>query len=396
MKIDPTFHPRIAGGSVNAISVAANGSVLIAGDFQTVNGTPRAHVGRLNADGSLDPSFAATAIDGVVNDLAPGNSGEIYIGGRFAGNLVRLLPNGGMDRSFEVQPSDGVDCLAIDESGRILFGGGFRNVAGQSFVYLGRAEGEKLDPSFHPSLRPSFAIEAGVSAVAVQPDGKIVVAGVFETDRGFESLIRLNQDGSLDASFSGNHGPILYPRTLRLLPDGQILIGGQAPDGSGFVRLLRADRSVIESFVAPRFDGVVNAAAIDSHHRVIVGGAFHQPGQGVIRLLSDGSVDKSWDIRLTGVVKTLKIDADANLWIAGDFGVLRLVDPAIGSLATNTNAFRGILRLNAAGSYVIETSTDLRHWTEFDAVAASGQTLSVVDQEVSAHSMRFFRARAVQ
>src|SRR3954452_968296 len=61
-----------------------------------------------------------------------------------------------------------------------------------------------LDPSFSADGRQTTDFGTGFSranAVALQPDGKIVVAGYFQQGYG---LARYNADGSLDTSFSGD------------------------------------------------------------------------------------------------------------------------------------------------------------------------------------------------
>src|SRR5690606_4781715 len=68
---------------------------------------------------------------------------------------------------------------------------------------------------------------SAVYSLALQPDGKVLVGGLF-TELGGQTrnrLARLNPDGSLDADFNpGANGPI---DTVALQPDGKVLVGGQ-------------------------------------------------------------------------------------------------------------------------------------------------------------------------
>ena len=88
------------------------------------------------------------------------------------------------------------------------------------------APGE-VDPSFDPAAITTQFGATFVNAVAVQPDGKILVGGFFDavsgTDR--QGLARLNADGSLDATFIP---PLVAPgvKAIALQPDGKILVGG--------------------------------------------------------------------------------------------------------------------------------------------------------------------------
>ena len=138
--------------------------------FTTLGGggtgtTTRNHIGRLNADGSLDTSFD------------PGANGAVY-------------------------------ALAVQADGKILVGGYFTTLGGggtgtTTRNYIGRLNADgSLDTSFDPGAN------GAVYALAVQADGKILVGGDFTTLGGGGTgtttrnhIGRLNADGSLDTSF---------------------------------------------------------------------------------------------------------------------------------------------------------------------------------------------------
>ena len=83
-----------------------------------------------------------------------------------------------------------------------------------------------------------------VSAVAVESDGKVVVVGA--ADPGFE-VVRLNENGSLDDSFgtggqanfkvdtNQNDGPADEASAVAIQPDGKIVIVGWSPDSNGYI-----------------------------------------------------------------------------------------------------------------------------------------------------------------
>src|SRR5437899_2146687 len=98
-----------------------------------------------------------------------------------------------------------------------------------------------IDPTFDASSL-SYGVEA--RAVAVQADGKILVAGNFDVVNGVKissGLIRLNQDGSLDTSFNSNIIPAASSGTyifIRVQLDGKIIVGGSySGTFGGLVRL---------------------------------------------------------------------------------------------------------------------------------------------------------------
>src|SRR5262249_40131529 len=83
--LDATFDPGSgANDGVRALVLQPDGRVLIAGQFTSVNGTPRNRIARLNADGSLDPTFdPGTGADAQVRTLALQSDGRVLAGGEF-------------------------------------------------------------------------------------------------------------------------------------------------------------------------------------------------------------------------------------------------------------------------------------------------------------------------
>jgi uncharacterized delta-60 repeat protein len=137
--LDTSFLASGAGAnaSVNAIVLESDGKVLIGGDFTTYNGTIRGHIARLNADGSLDPSFLAsgTGADNSVMAVSVQSNGKILIGGGFAtydstarGGMARLNEDGSLEASFLSTGAGAygdVRTIAPLTDGRILICGGF-------------------------------------------------------------------------------------------------------------------------------------------------------------------------------------------------------------------------------------------------------------------------------
>jgi len=87
------------------------------------------------------------------------------------------------------------------------------------------------------------SIDNGVGAIAVQIDGKIVIAGDFTNVDGFSRgrVARLNTDGSTDVTFmDGVTGADLTVNSVAVQPDGKIVIGGQFTNVNGVARNLIA------------------------------------------------------------------------------------------------------------------------------------------------------------
>ena len=97
--LDQTFNPGGAGanGLVYALALLPNGQILIGGDFTTYNGVSSPRLARLNADGTLDPSFnVGVGADNTVYSIAVQADGNVVLGGRF--NHVYGYPRNGVAR----------------------------------------------------------------------------------------------------------------------------------------------------------------------------------------------------------------------------------------------------------------------------------------------------------
>jgi uncharacterized delta-60 repeat protein len=143
---------------------------------------------------------------------------RILLGGGFAVgstprnqslNLVRLLANGAPDPAFNGAPkvNDLVEALAVQTDGRVLIAGAFSSVNSVPRVCLARLNANgALDTQFDVSAavaQSSTGASSRVRSVWVQPGGAIVVAGLFRTagSEGRWSVGRLNPDGSRDPTF---------------------------------------------------------------------------------------------------------------------------------------------------------------------------------------------------
>ena len=215
-----------------AVAIQADGKVVVAG-YSERKFTASYALSRYLPDGSLDPSFGGDGtvtadlgdFDGVEDVLVQPDGRIVGVGGATVGEddrlgVVRVLPDGRLDASFG---SGGTVKLA-DAHGYLCF-----------------------DPF----------------AVTLQPDGKLVIAG--SSDCGGEggliavSVVRLLPDGRPDASFDGDgqkrfdFGPCGFANAVAVQGDGKILVaggdGGCSEDESPFrVARLNADGSFDRSF----------------------------------------------------------------------------------------------------------------------------------------------------
>jgi len=184
------FSPDV-NSFVEALAVQPDGKILIAGEFDTVNGTTHRCIARLNADGTVDNSFDAGPISSTgylfIGSLALQADGKIVVGGNFnmLGNqprnyIARLNADGSLDSSFSPDADFVVYCLALQPDGKILAGGVFGRLGGQPRDSIGRVNPDgSLDMSFNPGASGGGPYGTVVYALAVQADGRILVGGRF-------------------------------------------------------------------------------------------------------------------------------------------------------------------------------------------------------------------------
>ena len=194
--VDVTFNPgNGADGAINAVALQPNGKILVGGEFMTINGVPRAHLARLNSNGTVDLTFNPVGVDGVVNTIALTSAGDVLIGGAFqnvngqpAARLARLSSTGVLDGSFNTGSgaNDYVSSIAVQADGRIVVGGDFTLFNGQIRHRLVRLN---ADGTFDPSINFGTGANDFIATIALQPyDGKIVVGGGFTE---FDGLTRV-------------------------------------------------------------------------------------------------------------------------------------------------------------------------------------------------------------
>ena len=294
--VDPSFDPAL-NGTVDTITVLADGSmfvggnftsvqeggaVLIGGSFTTVGGNSAAHLARLNSDSTFDSSFSAHP-DGPVNAIVPLVSGKVIVGGAFANvdgetrpNLVRLNADASIDSSFSAAVNAAVDSIALQLDGHILIGGAFTTVGGQNTAYMARLGTTGLpDSTFTPS------VNGIVNAIAIQPNGQIVIAGSFTSVGGLAvgGLARLNPDGSPDPSFNPQANGTVQAISQQL--DGSFYVSGSFTSIGGQAIAYAAHVSAVgavDTSFNPGVNGPVNTVLVQPDGKVMLGGAFTKAG----------------------------------------------------------------------------------------------------------------------
>jgi len=160
-----------------------------------------------------------------------------------------------------------------------------------------------LDLSFNPTLNTG----AVVYAVALQPNGQILIGGAFNSigNVTVSNVARLNPDGTLDPTFNpGSAADVGYVDTIAVQKDGKVLAGGSFYSSSAAapanLARLNSDGTVDHSFDTNLYiDGPVNAVLVQSDDKILFGGGFvivdFYLRRSVARLNSDGTLDTTFD-----------------------------------------------------------------------------------------------------
>jgi|GEM_PF-2072753 len=228
----------------NSVTVQADGKIVIAGE--TDNDFA---VARYNPDGSLDPGFGT---GGKVRtdfgrsdrgiDVALQADGKIVVAGSSNDSvgtfmaLARYSMDGSLDMTFNaigklaIDPSGrggAAQGVALQTDGRIVIAGSTADLSGDFAIVRTNSDG-----SLDGVATTDFGGDDSATSVVVQADGKIVAAGITvrNGNRDF-ALARYNPDGSPDTAFHG--GGVTSDFTLydycygvAIQSDGQIVVGG--------------------------------------------------------------------------------------------------------------------------------------------------------------------------
>jgi uncharacterized delta-60 repeat protein len=235
-----------ADNSVSALAetfIAGSREIYVGGAFGTFNNASCSGLVRLNNNGSVDYGFTTgSGFDGTVYAVAvyPTNSifaGKVLAGGSFLhyqgliqNHLVRLNQDGSVDQTFNlgVGPNDVVHALAIQLDGRVLVGGNFTNFNGTAINRIARLNADgSLDTNFVADL--GTGLNDVVSAIAIQPDNRIIVGGQFTSDNGVSrnSITRLLPSGAVDTTINFGTGADGAVDAILIQPaDGMIILGG--------------------------------------------------------------------------------------------------------------------------------------------------------------------------
>jgi uncharacterized delta-60 repeat protein len=248
--VDPDFQslPSWSIASVESVALAANDRILIRGTFAATTTNLLPSIQRLNANGSVDATFAPPdMLWPTCPSIALRPDGKVLVATAYSGgdNLMLLNADGSRDTNFVTnvygpasnENPPGVQVIALQANGRILIGGKFTRINDVARRNIARLESDgRLDTSFDAGagpVRPSDTVSYMVDAMHLLNDGHILVAGPFETFSGKprSGIVKLFGDplphleaasvvgGSFQASVMANLGDVIDIQTSINLVD---------------------------------------------------------------------------------------------------------------------------------------------------------------------------------
>lgn len=351
VQVDPKFNSYDDGlsgdgfdGTVRTLSLQNDGKLIVGGEFLNFNGNATSYLCRLQIDGSKDAGFnLGTGFNGKIYASVIQPDGKIIVAGAFTsfkafpvGRIVRLNLDGSRDTSFDtaIAVSSGtVYSLALQSDGKLMIAGSFTKYNGTTVNRIARLNSNgDLDASFVTGVGATSTIDD----VAIAPDGKIVLSGTFSSFNGnsnYSKLVRLNTDGSIDFSFSIGTGFDDVVEAIAIQSDGKILVGGSflSYNGTPHNRILRLNTngSVDASFFSGTGfnDGVVHTIQITSGG-ILLGGSFSDKYYStdvnrLVLLNSNGTLNSNFQIGAgpsSATIYTLCKSSDS-FFVGGSFSV---------------------------------------------------------------------------
>jgi uncharacterized delta-60 repeat protein len=254
--------------SIHAVLLQEDGKLVVAGEVGTTNGQDFA-LARYNTDGSLDTGFGTNGW--VVTDffgdddygraIARQADGKLLVAGYVTNGaeydfaLVRYTASGSLDTTFDgdgrvvtdINADDQGQAIAVQGDGTILVAGWSYNGTDDDFALVRYNPNGSLDNTFDGDGRVISDISGDhdrLTAIGLQPNGKVMVAGLVytSTDSGYDiALARYLSNGSLDVTFSADGWLALdfYAgddggQALVMQPGGQVVVAGYADNGTDY------------------------------------------------------------------------------------------------------------------------------------------------------------------
>lgn len=311
---------------IEDVLVATDGSIYVGGGMISYNGQPVSGLVKLSTLGALDTTFEANLpdINGMVFAIEEQSDGEIVfsgtfdtIGGTARGAIAKVNSAGQLNSTFNTNVGAGFDnadnlvttavlAMAIQANGDIVLGGNFDKLNG-STIASGIARLAPNGSDLTNTITSTFNSTAGsgfndkVKRLIRDSTGKLILVGGFSTYQGVTGsaprIIRLNSDGSRDNGFVVGTGVTIQPQDIALADGDKVFVAS--------------------------LSRTYNGTSVPS---------------GTFKLNNDGTLDTSFTAGITSsdFADTILQTSNGDVYIAGGFTTYSGI--SIGRIAHLTNA----------------------------------------------------------
>jgi uncharacterized delta-60 repeat protein len=312
------------------------------GTFDLVNDTLALNITRLAANGAIDTGFSThSTFNGNIRTMVLLPSGKIIVAGRFTQyakiklpRIECIFPDGEVDTSF--QPGSGfngdVRRLLIQPDGKILAAGSFTSYQNSPCNNVVRIlPNGAIDFTFNPG---PYSGSEKVEDFALLTNGKLMLfrnnKNNFEP-RNENTIERLNSNGTLDTSFHFIKPVLSAILGLGVMSDGRFLVSS-----SDYISricsitryLFQGNKDTSFQTYTINYPTYYNNFVFQPNNKILLGGGtldFLTFGPSVQRLLPDGPLDTSFNNR-TGYINTYKnlLLPNGSVYAYNNYGIERL------------------------------------------------------------------------
>lgn len=257
--------------------------------------------------------------------------------------------------------------VALQADGKIIIVGMFHHCNGYPANNIARLNSDgSFDSSFNIGSGTDILSGWSISSVAVQSDGKILIAGIFTSYNGTpaKNIARLNPDGSIDTSFvtvgptQSDYGYTQISKIIYQPENGKITVAGyftkwDTTTISNIIRL-NPDGTLDSTFQQRMSTGGISTMAYQSDGKILIGGYLGQVNginsRGLARLNANRSYDPTFAIQyINQSVFDIIVQPDQKIIVSGNY------------TAYGSTPIDGLMRLNPDGSLDTSFSTTTSH-----------------------------------
>jgi len=379
--VDTAFNV-VPNNSITTLAIKSDGSLVIGGNFTVINNVNRtvlallSNTGALLGAGNFLPSPTTSP-----NCILLDKDGGIFVGGQFSNNhidpvmlvggefttnndsstpyLARLFIDGKPDTSFNQYPDKKVHAVIRRSDKSVIIGGEFTKVGTTDAPYIALLDTDKdKDTGAVISDLKAHAFstfDGRVLAMAMLPDGRILVGGSFNSAGGVghARLAMLKADGSFDTSFTadadGDVTSIVATPTRIYVAGNFTRVGTLSAKNFAVVGL---DGKTV-GFPDLALDGAVSSIGVDGSGNVSLVGTFTKvrglDRPQIVHLKSDGTVTDRILTSTNGPITALMVQEDGKLVVGGSFSKLDGIDRyMLGRIATVESASQSLVYDNDA------------------------------------------------